>query len=96
MTCAGLTLIVTQPEGPLSVMLLAGYALTVVTFMVAARRTGRPMRDALALPVYCCLHVVALVIAVVELIVAPSLWRKTTHGLIRRPKYFQEPTQRRG
>lgn len=32
-----------------------------------------------------CLHVVALVIAVVELIVAPSLWRKTTHGLTHRP-----------
>jgi len=81
----GLTLMVTQPSGPLTPLLLAGYALTVLTFMVAARRAGRPMRDAMALPVYCCLHVVALVIAVIELIVAPSLWRKTTHGLTHRP-----------
>lgn len=80
----GLTLIVTQPSGPLTPLLLAGYALTVLTFMVAAYRAGRPMRDAMALPVYCCLHVVALVIAVVELIVAPSLWRKTSHGIARR------------
>lgn len=80
----GLTLIVTQPDGPLTPLLLAGYALTVVTFMVAAYRSGRRIRDAMALPVYCCLHVVALVVAVVELIVAPSLWRKTTHGIARR------------
>lgn len=80
----GLTLIVAQPEGPLTPLLLAGYALTVVTFMVAAYRSGRRMSDAMALLVYCCLHVVALVIAVVELIVAPSLWRKTSHGIARR------------
>ncbi|KIN64915.1 Glycosyl transferase family protein [Sulfitobacter noctilucicola] len=80
----GLTMIITQPDTPLTAMLFAGYALTIVTFMVAARRTGRPKRDALALPAYCCLHVVALAIAVVELIVAPSMWRKTSHGIARR------------
>tara|TARA_R110002124_G_scaffold285272_1_gene463572 strand:+ start:5097 stop:5249 length:153 start_codon:yes stop_codon:yes gene_type:complete len=42
------------------------------------------MRDALALPAYCCVHVVALAIAVVELIVAPSMWRKTSHVIARR------------
>ena len=81
----GLALLCAEPEGPLAALLVTGYALTVATFMVAAVRTGRRVTDALLLPAYCCLHVVALGIAVVELIVAPSLWRKTAHGLTRRP-----------
>lgn len=81
----GLALLCSQPQGPLAALLVTGYALTVATFMVAAIRTGRRMTDALLLPAYCCLHVVALGIAVVELIVAPSLWRKTAHGLTHRP-----------
>lgn len=81
----GLAVMISNPDGPLAVMLFVGYALTIITFMVAAYRSGRRVRDAMAMPVYCCLHVVALMIAVVELIVAPSLRRKTTHGLIHRP-----------
>lgn len=79
-----LAVMISDPDGPLAVMLFAGYELTIITFMVAAHRAGRRLRDAMALPVYCCLHVVALVIAAVELIVAPSLWRKTDHGIARR------------
>ncbi|MGR3640095.1 glycosyltransferase family 2 protein [Alterinioella nitratireducens] len=80
----GLAVMISDPDGPLAVMLFAGYALTIITFMIAAYRSGRRVRDAMVMPVYCCLHVVALVIAVVELVVAPSLWRKTTHGIARR------------
>lgn len=81
----GLVLLCNNPEGPLAALLVTGYTLTVATFMVAAVRTGRRVTDALLVPAYCCLHVVALGIAVVELIVAPSLWRKTSHGLTHRP-----------
>lgn len=80
----GIFVAVTDPQGPLAAMLFSGYVLTIIVFMIAAHRTGRPMRDAFALPAYCLLHVIALAIAIVELIVAPSMWRKTTHGLVDR------------
>jgi hypothetical protein len=79
----GMVVAVNDPQGPLAMLLVSGYLLTIITFAVAARRIGRPMRDALALPLYSCLHSAALAIAVVELIVAPSYWRKTAHGLVR-------------
>lgn len=80
----GMAVAVNDPQGPLAMLLVSGYLLTIITFAVAARRIGRPMRDALALPLYSFLHTAALAIAVVELIVAPSYWRKTTHGLVTR------------
>lgn len=82
---------VSDPHGPLAVLLFTGYALTVAVFMVAARRIGRPLRDALALPLYSFLHAAALGIAVVELIVAPSHWRKTQHGLVDPKARLQPP-----
>ncbi len=78
----GMAVAANDPHGPLAVMLLSGYALSVAVFAVAARRAGRPMRDALALPAYSFLHAIALGIAVVELVVAPSHWAKTDHGLV--------------
>jgi len=82
----GLVAMISNPQGPLAVMLFAGYVLTVLTFAIAARRIGRPMHDAVALPAYSILHTAALVIAVVELVVAPSYWRKTAHGVVRRAR----------
>ncbi len=78
----GMAVAANDPHGPLAVMLFLGYALSVAVFAVAARRVGRPMRDALALPAYSFLHAIALGIAVVELVVAPSHWAKTAHGLV--------------
>lgn len=87
----GMAVAVSDPHGPLAVLLVSGYLLTIATFAVAARRIGRPMRDALALPLYSFLHTVALGIAVVELIVAPSYWRKTQHGLVDPKARLQPP-----
>ena len=78
----GVAVAVNDPQGPLAVLLVSGNLLTIITFAVAARRIGRPMRDALALPLYSFLHTAALAIAVVELITAPSYWRKTEHGFV--------------
>lgn len=83
----GMAVAFNDPHGPLAVLLFTGYALTIVVFMVAAKRVGRSPWDAFALPLYAFLHTVAMAIAVVELIVAPSLWRKTEHGLVKnRPR----------
>ena len=82
----GIVIALSNPQGPLAVMLFAGYVLTVLTFAIAARRIWRPMHDAVALPVYSILHTVALIIAVVELVVAPSYWRKTAHGVVSRAR----------
>lgn len=78
----GMIVAANDPHGPLAVLLFTGYALTIAVFMVAARRVGRPMRDALALPMYSFLHTAAMLIAVVELVVCPSRWSKTAHGLV--------------
>lgn len=78
----GMAVAFNDPQGPLAAMLALGYVLTIAVFMIAARRAGRPMRDAVALPVYVCLHSIALIWAVVELVVAPSYWQKTSHGLV--------------
>lgn len=80
----GVVVTLQDPTGPLAMVFAAGYLLTCATFAVAARRIGRPMRDALWVPAYLCLHAIACMIAVVELVVAPSLWRKTRHGLAHR------------
>lgn len=83
----GMAVAFNDPHGPLAVLLFAGYALTIVVFMVAAIRAGRSPWDAFALPLYAFLHTAAMAIAVIELICAPSLWRKTEHGLVKnRPK----------
>jgi len=83
----GMAVAFNDPHGPLAVLLFAGYALTIVVFMVAAIRVGRSPWDAFALPLYSFLHTAAMAIAVIELVCAPSLWRKTEHGLVRnRPK----------
>lgn len=75
----GMAVAVNDPKGPLAMLLVSGYLLTIITFAVAARRIGRPIRDALALPLYSCLHTAALAIAVVELIVAgPTGARRPT------------------
>lgn len=83
----GMAVALNDPHGPLAVLLFAGYALTIVVFMVAAIRVGRSPWDAFALPLYAFLHTVAMGIAVVELITCPSRWSKTEHGLVRnRPR----------
>lgn len=78
----GMAVALNDPQGPLAALLFAGYVLTIAVFMVAARRAGRPMRDAFALPAYAFLHTVALIWAVVELCAAPHHWQKTKHGLV--------------
>jgi hypothetical protein len=87
----GMAVAVSDPHGPLAVLLVSGYLLTIVTFAVAARRIGRPMRDALALPLYSFLHTAALAIAVVELITAPAYWRKTRHCIVDPKARLQPP-----
>lgn len=83
----GMAVALNDPHGPLAVLLFAGYALTIVVFMVAAIRAGRSPWDAFALPLYSFLHTAAMAIAVVELITCPSRWSKTEHGLVRnRPR----------
>lgn len=83
----GMAVAFNDPHGPLAVLLFTGYALTIIVFMVAAIRAERSPWDAFALPLYAFLHTVAMAIAVVELVVCPSLWRKTDHGLVKnRPR----------
>jgi len=83
----GMVVALNDPHGPLAVLLFTGYALTIVVFMVAAIRVGRSPWDAFALPLYTFLHTAAMAIAVVELVVCPSLWRKTEHCLVKnRPR----------
>jgi cellulose synthase/poly-beta-1,6-N-acetylglucosamine synthase-like glycosyltransferase len=64
---------------------IVGYAGPALLVFMGLRRLGRHdlLVQQLALPLYWLLHSVAAVLALVELVVNPHFWAKTTHGKTR-------------
>jgi glycosyltransferase XagB len=70
---------------PLTLLGLGGYAISVALHLAVARREGGVAWWIAALmPAYWLLQTCALLVAVLDLIVAPAHWRKTAHGLVER------------
>lgn len=82
----GIAVVARDPASPLAIVFYIGYLVTIATFWVAAHRAGTRRTDALRVPAYLFLHAFAAVVAVVELVVAPSFWRKTPHAVAQRPQ----------
>jgi cellulose synthase/poly-beta-1,6-N-acetylglucosamine synthase-like glycosyltransferase len=72
---------------PAMICLVGGNFLTVYRTVVGVRMAGHPelVPTALLLPLYWLMMSVAAIRAFVHLLVKPSHWEKTAHGLSRRP-----------
>lgn len=89
----GIVVVAQDPTSPLAVLFSVGYLVTIATFATAAHRAHVRVSDALRVPAYLFLHAFAVVVAVVELVVAPSFWRKTQHAVARRRAALAESVQ---
>lgn len=72
-------------DGLAGIIFVVGYAGPALLVVMGLRRLGRRdlMAQQLALPLYWMLHSVAVVLALIELVVHPHFWAKTTHGQTR-------------
>jgi hypothetical protein len=90
----GLAMIATgHLHGMLAVLAVAGYLISVALHAAVAQRNGAPLWLAVASPIYWLLHSAAFLLALADLVADPTHWRKTEHGLARRPERTRQPSR---